>query len=92
MELLQPFGAIVIVLGTLGVTLGLLRRRGIASFSFGAGGTGAARLIEVLETRPLGPGHTVFAVRSGGRRLLVATYAGGCTLLESIPAGPEART
>ena len=91
MELLQPFGAIVLVLAAMGVTLGWLRRRGVARFSFGRGRTGTARLIEVLETRPLGHGHTVFAVRSGGRRLLVATYAGGCTLLESTPA-PEARS
>lgn len=84
MELLQPFGAVVFVLAALGVTLGWLRRRGVARFSFRRGQSGPPRLIEVLETRPLGHAHTVFAVRSGGRRLLVATYAGGCTLLESV--------
>lgn len=84
MEQLQPFGAVVLVLAAMGLTLGWLRRRGIARFSFRPGRAGVPRLIEVLETRPLGHGHTVFAVRSGERRLLVATYAGGCTLLESV--------
>lgn len=39
--------------------------------------------LEALERVALTPHHTLHLVRFGGRTLLVAAHAGGCTLLDS---------
>jgi hypothetical protein len=39
--------------------------------------------LAALERVTLGPNHTLHLVRFGGRVLLVAAHAGGCSLLET---------
>jgi hypothetical protein len=43
------------------------------------------RVMEVIESRTLAPGHTLHLVRIADRVLALATHSGGCTLLESRP-------
>ncbi|MBI1790230.1 MAG: flagellar biosynthetic protein FliO [Acidobacteria bacterium] len=60
------------------VTLGWLRRSG-------ALGPRRPSAIEVLDSRPLAPGHTLHLVRVRQRTLLVATHPAGCALLDNQP-------
>ena len=41
--------------------------------------------IELAERVALSPQHSLHLVRLGGRALLIASHAGGCTLIESVP-------
>jgi flagellar biogenesis protein FliO len=85
MEVLRQVLAVVVVLGALALALVALRRNGRAGWS-GIGRKPAGRLA-VVERLTLGPQHTLHLVRFGGRVLLVAAHAGGCTLLETSAGG-----
>ena len=76
MELIPQFGAITLTLALLAALLWWLRRRGLAQWNRSRPG----RLMEVIESRTLSPGHTLHLVR-----VALATHGGGCTLLEARP-------
>jgi flagellar biogenesis protein FliO len=79
------------VFALLGATLWWLRRRGLARF----GGTGLPRgalrkrgaLLEVVESRALGPGHALHLVRVGDRAMVLAAHGAGCTVVDVRPWG-----
>ena len=87
MDVIQQMAAVGLVILLLGVSLWVLRRRGIASVSLA--GRPAKRRLQCLERMPLGPQHTLHLVRLDGRELLVAASPAGCALLEKRTAeGP----
>ena len=94
MEVIRQFGAIVLTLALLGATLWWLRRSGAARF----GRARRGRMMQVIESRALCPGHALHLVRVADRVLALATHSGGCTLLESRPwaelphAAPESES
>ena len=75
--------AVAGVLTLLGLTLGILRRRGLAGLTMTK--NKPARRLECLERLPLGPHHTLHLVRMGETALLVASSPGGCSLVQSVP-------
>lgn len=81
MEIVRQVLAVLLVLGALAFALWALRRNGRASWS-GIGRKEPGRLA-ALDRVTLSPHHTLHLVRFGGRVLLVAAHAGGCTLIES---------
>jgi flagellar biosynthetic protein FliO len=91
MEVMREAAAAAGVLLLLFLAVWWLRRNGFAHVKTGR--KGGQRRLECLERVPLGPQHSLFLVRFGGRALLVATSPGGASLLESQPldeaAGPE---
>jgi len=80
MESLSQIGAITLVLGLLGGTLWVLRRRGIAGIALRA--PSAKRRLEDLERLPLAPQHTLHLVRLDDKVLLLASSPGGCGLVQ----------
>jgi flagellar biogenesis protein FliO len=81
MEIIQQFGAIALTLALLAGSLWWLRRRGFTQWNRSRPG----RLMEVIESRALAPGHTLHLVRVADRAMALTTHAGGCTLLETRP-------
>jgi flagellar biogenesis protein FliO len=79
MEVIRQFTAISLTLLLLAASLWWLRRKGLAQFRHGRPG----RVMDVIESRTLAPGHTLHLVRIADRVLAVATHHGGCTLLEA---------
>ena len=84
MDLARELGAVLLVLGVLGATLWALRKAGAVRWR-APGGARTRGRIEVVERIALSPGHALHLVRLGSRGLLIATHAGGCTLVESLP-------
>ena len=80
MDLIREFTAIGLTLLLLAASLWWLRRKGLAQ-----GRARPSRVIELIESRPLAPGHTLHLVRIADRVLALATHNGGCTLLEARP-------
>jgi len=78
---INQFAGIAVTLALLAGMLWMLRKRGHAQWTGGR----AARAMEVVESRSLGPGHTLHLVRVADRVLALATHAAGCTLLEARP-------
>ena len=85
MEGFQQMAAVIAVLGLLGISLWWLRRRGLAVVL--PARRSAPRRLETLERLPLGPQHTLYLVRLGGRVLLVAASPAGCALVHSMDLG-----
>ena len=91
MDLIQPFAAIVLVMGLLGGTLLLLKRRGVVTFfnvklgPIKLPGMQAAgpRRLEVIERVSLGPHHALHLVRTGDRCVLIATTPSSCQLMDA---------
>jgi flagellar biogenesis protein FliO len=84
MDLARDLGAVLLVLGVLGATLWALRRVGAVRWR--APGRARSRgRIEVVERVALSPQQALHLVRLGSRALLIASHAGGCTLVESVP-------
>ena len=81
MDLIRQFAAIALTLVLLAGALWWLRRRGFAQWRRGRPG----RVMEVIESRTLGPGHALHLVRIADRVFALATHNGGCTLLEARP-------
>lgn len=73
----QQIAAVAAVFALLAATLWLLRRKGAPR---------RPPTLEVMESRPLGPGHALHLVRVGDRVLVLAAHASGCTLLDARPA------
>ncbi len=83
MAALQQIAAIVFVFSILGVALWWLRGKKLVAF--GPARSGTAKL-QVIDRVRLTPQHSVHLLRVGKRDLVVAVYASGCTLLETVPA------
>ncbi len=81
MDFVQQFGGVALTLALLAGALWWLRRKGFTQFR----GTRGNSLVEVIESRGLGPGHTLHLVRVADRVMALATHGGGCTLLEVRP-------
>jgi flagellar biogenesis protein FliO len=79
MDVIRQFGAIALTLVLLSGTLWWLRRKGFTQFRRSR----PDQLMEVIESRPLAPGHTLHLVRVADRAMALATHTGGCTLLET---------
>jgi flagellar biogenesis protein FliO len=81
MDVIRQFTAIGLTLALLAGSLWWLRRKGLARFRRARAG----RVMEVIESRTLAPGHTLHLVRIADRVLALTTHNGGCTLLEARP-------
>ncbi len=79
MEMIRQISAIALTLALLSGTLWWLRRRGFTRWTRSR----PEQLMEVIESRPLAPGHTLHLVRVADRAMALATHNGGCTLLET---------
>ncbi len=80
MELMRQFGGIALTLALLAGALWWLRRKGVTQWR-----AGRATHLEVIESKGLGPGHTLHLVRVADRVMALATHPEGCTLLEARP-------
>jgi flagellar biogenesis protein FliO len=98
METISQLLSIGFVLGLLAAVLWGLRRKGLARFGAGKlrlGGNAKGRLLELVESRALAPGHALHLVRVGDQAFVLAVHPGGCTTVESrswreIEKGAEA--
>jgi flagellar biogenesis protein FliO len=81
MDTIRQFTAIGLTLLLLVCSLWWLRRKGFAQLRRSRPG----RVLEIIESRALAPGHTLHLVRVADRVLALATHSGGCTLLEARP-------
>lgn len=79
METLRQVSSIAAVFALLGLTLWVLRRGGMASFTKLRSPRGKS--LEVVERLALGPHHAIHLVKIHGRELVVATHPRGCALL-----------
>ena len=80
MDVIRQFGGIALTLALLAASLWWLRRKGATQWR-----PGRAIHLEVIESKGLGPGHTLHLVRVADRVMALATHAAGCTLLEARP-------
>jgi flagellar biogenesis protein FliO len=87
MDAIRQLTATGLTLLLLSGLLWWLRRKGFAQWRSSRPG----RVLEVIESRTLAPGHTLHLVRIADRVLALATHSGGCTLLGEVPqsAAPE---
>jgi flagellar biogenesis protein FliO len=83
MEVIRQFASIAVTLAVLAGSLWWLRRRGAVQW----GRARSGKVMEVIESRALCPGHALHLVRVADRVLALATHAGGCILLETRPLG-----
>ena len=81
MDVMRQFAGIAVTLALLAGLLFWLRRKGLTQWRGGSG----ARVMEVIESKALGPGHTLHLVRVADRVMSLATHSGGCTLLDARP-------
>jgi flagellar biogenesis protein FliO len=81
MDVIRQFAGIALTLAMLAAALWWLRKKGNLAWRGGP----SARMIDVIESRTLAPGHTLHMVRLADRVMALATHGGGCTLLESRP-------
>lgn len=84
MEVIRQFGAIALTLALLAASLWWLRRKGTVQWTaapFRRARSG--KVLEVIESRALSPGHTLHLIRIADRVMALATHSGGCTLLET---------
>lgn len=76
----------LIVVVLLVAALLIVRLRGLGARARSAGG-----LLEAQAQLTLAPGHTLYVVRAGERRLLLGGAPGGLTLLTELDARPSAQ-
>src|SRR5206468_2910448 len=81
LDMLREFAAVAFTLALLAGALWWLRRRGLARWRRG----GPERLMEIVESRALAPGHSLHLVRIADRVIALATHGTGCTVLEARP-------
>ncbi len=81
MELAQQVAAIALVFGLMAAALWALRRRGLVSAGWTAKRASAGQRMSIIDRLPLTPQHTLHLLELDGRTYLIATHAGGCTLL-----------
>lgn len=89
MDAIQPFLAVLLVLGLLSGALYFLRNRGAVALHLPRLTSAGPKRMEVLERVSLGSQHTLHLVRIGGRSMVVATGAGAgqssCRILCDVP-------
>jgi len=84
MEWMWQVASVALVLALLGGVLEWFRRRGMLEWRR-LSSTGGRCLLSAEMRLNLGPHHALHLIRLGDRALLVAAYAGGCTLLAEAP-------
>lgn len=89
MDTLQGLGAGLFVLLLLGAVLVLLRKRGVASFSFTVTDSRTPRRLQVMERASLGPRHSLFLVKLGEQQWLLATSPDGCQFQALTTGTPQ---
>lgn len=89
MELIRQFAALGVVFGLLALALWLLRGQNRLRWKRPGKARADAPALESLDRLVLSPQHVLHLVRAGDRVLILATYAGGCTLLAPLPPAPE---
>jgi flagellar biogenesis protein FliO len=87
MEVIRQSAAIALTLALLAGSLWWLRRRGAAQW----GRARSGKVMEVIESKALCPGHALHLVRVADRVMAIATHSSGCTLLEARPLGEMRR-
>lgn len=91
----MPALAVVLAAVILAGGVRLIRGGGWRQAGWSSWQTGSARpprRLEVLESRALAPGQMVHLVRAPGKMLVVATHAGGCTVLDNQVLAGEGQT
>jgi hypothetical protein len=88
--MIQPFIAVVLVIGLLLTVLFALRRKGMVNFGASANEPRGKR-IEVVERVALGPHHALHMVRAGDRCVLIVTAPTSCQVLDLVPVGETAK-
>ncbi len=83
--MIQQGIAICLVLGLLGGTLWLLRRKGLARFNgIGIKGAKGEKAMAVLERMPLTAQHSLHLVRVLEETILIGVSPTGCTQIASF--------
>lgn len=82
MEILPQLAAVLGVFALLGVTLWLLRRRGLVTMNRK---TSPYKLLTRVDALQLSPTHALSLVRMGERAILIGTSPAGFYLVESTP-------
>jgi flagellar biogenesis protein FliO len=86
MEVIRQFGAIALTLALVAASLWWLQRKsGVQWNAAPFRRARSGKMMEVIESRALCPGHTLHVVRIADRVMALATHSGGCTLLETRP-------
>ena len=83
MDSIQSFLAVLFVLGLLGGTLLMLRRRAVIQWRMPGMTSNAARQMQLIERMSLGPHHALHLAKIGERSVLVATTPTSCQVLDS---------
>ena len=81
MDVIRQFGGVALTLALLAGALWWLRRRRVIEWR----GSRTSRVIEVIESRGIAPGHTLHLVRVADRVMALETHPAGSTLLEARP-------
>ena len=89
MDSIQSLPAVLFVLGLLGVTLLMLRRRTPVQWRMRGLAPAAARRMQLIEKMALGPHHALHLVRIGEKSVLVATTPTSCQVLDGAILNQE---
>jgi flagellar biogenesis protein FliO len=92
MDSIQSLLAVLFVLGLLGATLLMLRRRALVQWRMPARAPLAERRMQVIEKMTLGPHHALHLVRIGEKSVLVATTPTSCQVLDGRILNQEETT
>jgi flagellar biogenesis protein FliO len=87
MDFIQPFAAVLLVLGLLCGLLWLLNRRGAATFRLPRLAGTEPRRLELLERVSLGPQHALHLVRISGKSLVIVTSPAACQIVSQMDEG-----
>jgi flagellar biogenesis protein FliO len=89
-DVIQQLLAVCLVMVLLLVSLGWLRRKGMAHLPAGLRLRRSPRRLKLVEKLPLTAQHSLHLVHVDGRALLIGVSPGGCTLLENARVEPAA--
>jgi flagellar biogenesis protein FliO len=84
MDLARDLVAVLAVFGLLAGALWALRRAGAVRWRTPGGGRSRGRL-ELVERVALSPQNALHLVRVGAKALIIASHAGGCALIDTVP-------
>ena len=88
MEMLSQLLGIGFVLGLLVGALWWLRRKGLAQIGarrFTLGKSSRYSVLELIESRGLGPGHAVHLIRVADRAVVLTVHPAGSSVVDSRP-------
>jgi flagellar biosynthetic protein FliO len=84
--MLQQVLAVCLVLGLLGATLWLLKRKGVARFNgLSVKAMKSSKAMAVVERMPLTAQHSLHLVRVLDRTILIGVSPSGCTPIAAFP-------